>query len=346
MRSRWWIATVGCALSVLSPSARADVLFESNELLEVRLSGPLRELARDRDEKPAYRPGILTYPELDGTDRTLEVKLRPRGKSRRGMYCQFPPLRLKVPKNDVDGTLFEKQNNLKLVTHCKRSDRHDRFIYREYLVYRMLNLITRTSFRVRPLVIEYVDTAQPDRSERRFGFLLEDKKRLAKRLERKEAKVAKLSPSQLEPAHTSLMDLFQFMVANTDFSFISPWGTDDCCHNTTLLSDPSGAYLPVPYDFDVTGFVDAPYAVVDQKLPIADVRKRLFRGFCRPDDSLARAVARLQAVRAQIFEVLRTETMLEERDRASAERFIAAFYALLDNPADLQRKVLGACRAV
>jgi hypothetical protein len=344
-----------CAVFVITlldlPAAQAadgDPLFRSNEPLRVRISAPLKDLARDRNAEPEYRPGVLSYVEPDGTEMDLPVQFRPRGKSRRfNNYCQVPPLRLKVPRKDVQGTLFQAQNNLKLVTHCKASTRHDRFIQKEYLIYRMLNQVTDASFRVRALDIEYVDTSKPDASERRFGFVIEDKGRLAKRLDMKVAKVERLSPDQLEGNHASLMDLFAYMIANTDFSFISPWGDEDCCHNTLLLSNgDSSPYSPMPYDFDMAGFVNAPYAVVDGQLPISNVRQRLYRGFCRPGDGVQQAIARLQAAKPAIFEVLRSETELDDRVRKDAVSFIEAFYSILDDPKNLQRRVVGACRKV
>jgi hypothetical protein len=348
---RWVALALGAVLTVVPiavAAAEADPLFRSNEPLAVRISAPLRDLARDRNTAPEYRPGSLVYADGRGGELELPVRVRPRGKSRRfNSYCQVPPLRLKVAKSDVRGTLFHGQNNLKLVTHCKAAARHDRFIQKEYLVYRMLNQITDASFRVRALDIDYVDTARPGASERRFGFVIEDKGRLAKRLGMTVARVERLVPDQLDGDHASLMDLFAFMVANTDFSFIAPWGDEECCHNTLLLQNGGGGpYAPMPYDFDMTGFVNAPYAVVDGKLPISNVRQRLYRGFCRSGDGVSRAVARLQEARPAIFEVLRTETALDERGRKDAVAFIEAFYAIVDDPKQLQRRVVGACRKV
>jgi len=41
----------------------------------------------------------------------------------------------------------------------------------------------------------------------------------------------------------------------------------------------------MPYDFDMSGVVDAPYALVsaidNEKLPVNSVRQRYYRGFCR-----------------------------------------------------------------
>jgi hypothetical protein len=351
IRARLALLLVFGLCAITAGAADGDPLFQSNEPLRIKITAPLRDVARDRDAEAAYRSGSVVFTDLDGTLRELPVQVRPRGKSRRFLnFCQVPPLRLKMPKGEVGGTLFQGQNNLKLVTHCRLSNRHDAFIQKEYLAYRMLNQITDTSFRVRPLEVEYVDSARPGVSEHRFGFLVEDKRRMARRLGLKVARVERLSPQDLEPIHADLMDLFEFMIANTDFSFISPSGgaEKECCHNAVPMSLRSGAgpYLPMPYDFDVAGFVNPPYAGVDSQLPISNVRQRLYRGFCRPGDGTAQAIARMQEARSAVFEVLRTETTLDERVRRNAVAFIEGFYAILDDPKQLQRRVIGACRKV
>lgn len=339
------VALVGVA--PVAAAAKADPLFESNEPMRIRITAPLREMARDRNPEPAYRDATMAYTEADGSAREMAVRLRPRGKSRRNAdYCQVPPLRLNLAKDAVKDTTFHGQRNLKLVTHCRTAARHDNFIYKEYLIYRMLNQVTDDSYRVRPLEIEYVDVDKPGASEHRFGFVIEHKGRMARRLGREESVVPRLAPQELDAEHASLMDLFQYMIANTDWSFISPWGDEPCCHNTTLLSNANGRHTPMPYDFDVSGFVNAPYAVVDGQLPISDVRQRLFRGFCRNDDSHVKAVQRMQAARPAIFEVLNTETMMDDRVRKDSVKFIEGFYKILDDPKQLQRRVLSACRKV
>jgi hypothetical protein len=345
-----------CAVLVLSlfgistaGAAEADPLFQSNETLRVRLEAPLRELARDRNAEAAYRPATFRYTTPDGTELDVPIQVRPRGKSRRfNNYCQVPPLRLKFERKEMKGTLLEGQNNLKLVTYCRPSVKHDRFVQKEYLIYRMLNQVTDASFRVRALDIEYVDSSKPGAGERRFGYVIEDKGRLAKRLGMEVSKVERLSPDDLEPEHTALMELFEYMIANTDFSMISPSGvgtSTECCHNSAPMMQPgSTKHSPMLFDFDMSGFVNAPYAVVDGNLPINNVRQRLFRGFCRPGDGLTQAVARMQAARGDIFEVLRSDTFLDDKGRKEAVSFIESFYAILDDPKNLQRRVIGACR--
>jgi len=338
------ILALGLAAHGLGAS-ESDPLFESLDVLEVRIEGPLRDIRRDRDSDPDDRPAVFAYRSADGDWRRFDIGLRPRGKSRRDSdVCRFPPLRLDFKRKDVRGTQFDGQNKLKMVTHCRRSDRHDRYVYKEYLVYRMLNVVSDAGFRVRPLDVVYLDVERPDREIRRFGFFIERIDRLARRLGLEIAEPDRIAPQTLEPQHTSRMALFQLMIGNTDFSFIAAPPDDHCCHNVKLLRDADGMYWPMPYDFDISGFVDPPYAIVDYQLPINDVRDRLYRGFCWSDGALEAAVAHFNAVRGELMAVLREETPLHDRRRERAIDYIDDFYELLNDPREFDREVLDECR--
>ncbi len=340
-------ALVLTLLAGLLPAAgvRADPLFESRDFLQIRLTGPLQSLSRDRDSDPHYRPATLAYTASDGHRVEIAVKLRPRGNSRRDHYvCAFPPLRVNLPEKQVQGTLFEGQNKLKLVTHCRPSQRYAAYVYKEYLAYRMLNQVTDVSFRVRGLEIVWIDSDRGGRTESHFGFFIEDKRRLAKRLHLNPVEPDRVDPATLEPDHTSLVELFQYMIGNTDFSFIAPAEGEHCCHNAVLMANADAHYLPVPYDFDISGLVDPPYAVVDGGLPIASVRDRLFRGFCRPADVERRAVARFREAEPAIVAVVNTETPLAGRARRVAQDYVTSFFSMLKDPDRLERRILAVCR--
>jgi hypothetical protein len=321
----------------------ADALFDSAEPLTLELRGPLKSLSQDRSAEPAYRDATLGFRTGDGAWREVAIELRPRGKSRRDRtVCNFPPLSLKLPTAELAGTVFENQTRLKLTTHCRPSERHESFVHKEYLAYRMLNVVTNVSFRARAVQVTYTDTDRGGRSESHPGFFVEDKDRLAVRLGLG-AQPERVHPEQLDPEHASLMELFELMIGNTDFSFIALPANKPCCHNAVVYQGPNGAYLPLPYDFDISGFVNPPYAVPDYRLPIANVRQRLYRGFCRTGDVHQRAVARMQEVRPALFALLADETPLDPRSRRDAMAFVNGFYAILDDPRRLDRQVLGAC---
>ena len=77
-------------------------------------------------------------------------------------------------------------------------------------------------------------------------------------------------------AETSIQNaMFQFMIGNTDFSVAYQ-------HNGKLLFV-NKEIIPLPYDFDMTGWVNPSYATVNQSLGIKSVRERVYRGFKREE---------------------------------------------------------------
>jgi hypothetical protein len=337
------LVLLGLPAAAAAGSPDHQPLFESDAPAAIELRAPLYSLSRDRSASPAYRDATLVFAERDGARRELPIRLRPRGKSRRDPNaCSFPPLSVKLPTADLAGTLFEGQDRLKLTTYCRPNVRHQRYLFKEYLAYRLLNLVSATSFRVKAVEVTYTDLDRNRGSEPRFGFFLEDAELLSARLGLGPGP-ERVHPSQLEPGHASLMELFQLMIGNTDFSFVALPANKPCCHNAVVREGANGQYLPLPYDFDGSGFVNAPYAQPHERLPIKTVRQRLYRGFCRDGDALQRAVARMQEIRPAVFDLLQRETPLDAASRKEAIAFIAGFYDILDAPKKFDRQVRRAC---
>ncbi len=322
-----------------------DPLFASDELLAVQLTGPLRSMARDRSDEPEARAGRLSFTDSSGTLVEVPIELSPRGKSRRDrQVCSFPPLSLKLPKKEMDGTVFENQKSLKLVTYCKSQERHQQYLLKEYLAYRIFNLLTDNSLRVRLLQIEYVDEDRGGKALVRLGFVIEHFKRFAKRLGVKRVKPITIPREQLEPAQASLVELFEYLIGNVDFSLVSGPTGDDCCHNAKLFQTADGLMLPVPYDFDMTGFVNPPYGTANAQLKQRNIRQRIYRGLCRAGDHHQNAVERAQEMRQPIEQLIRDQAGLDDNNRKKILSYLAAFYDVLDDPQKLQKDILGTCR--
>jgi hypothetical protein len=225
-------------------------LFASDDTFSITLAAPLRSIANDSSDDPDYRPAVLSYADATGAERELPIRLRARGKSRRNPdACDFPPLRLDLPKSATAGTVFAGQNKLKLVTQCQRRDPWRIFeqnLLKEYGLYRALNQLTPLSFRVRLVEVSYVDRDRGDAKWSSFGFFIEDKNDVAKRNQLEVADVVEVALDRLEPVQTNRIELFEFMIGNTDFSLrLGPPG-ESCCHNAVVMLGTDGLYRPVP----------------------------------------------------------------------------------------------------
>ncbi|MEO1203957.1 MAG: hypothetical protein AAFX10_14715, partial [Pseudomonadota bacterium] len=267
---RLFILTTGASLLFLaSPFAFAadepDPLFASHERLELRLTAPMTTLMRERPDDEEL-DGTVSFSDGSGQTVQLSVEIRTRGNYRRQQrICPFAPLRLDFKRSEVEDTLFDKQDKVKLVTHCRNAIQNEQAAMREYLVYRMFNQLTELSYLVRPLNITYVDTEKNGRENKRFGFLIESKERFGERTGWPEYEIGKINAATLEPGYSNLVGVFQYFAGNTDYSMISSPDKDDCCHNTQLYGDESQA-IAVPYDFDQSGLVDAAYASPNPRL--------------------------------------------------------------------------------
>jgi hypothetical protein len=325
-------------VSYANASSADDPLFANDSVLNVTLDAPLRAMAKDRSDEPEYRTGTFGFVDADGVARDVDIKVRPRGKSRRDRtVCAFPPLRLNFKAKQVKGTQFENQNILKLVTHCKSSEKFQNYVLKEYLTYRMFNLLTDNSFRVRLLKITYTDSEKSAKPYERYGFVIEHKKRLAARLGTEAVEPVSIQASELVPHQASVGELFQFLISNTDYSFIAAPPGDTCCHNAILLEGPQENYLPVPYDFDRTGLVSPPNALPDENLGQRSVRERLYRGFCRAPEYLSEAIAQTVELRSQFEALFNEQVDLSKRERDKALKYLAGYYRTIEDPSRRDR---------
>ncbi len=323
-------------------------LFDGTDAIAISLEAPLGQIDRDDSEDPQYRSGTIVWKDASGAEVRVPVKVKPRGKSRRDDdACEFPPLRLNFPKEIPQGTPFAGLDKVKLVTHCGRlGETRSEYATRlelEMQLYRVFGLLSPTSLRVRPLDITYVDTDHNGKRSAHVGFLIEPEAWLAKRRDVRVAKLEKIEREQLEPVQANLAEMFAFLAGNTDFSMIRGPKGEDCCHNVVLLSASNGAILPVPYDFDATGVVSAPYARPAEALGIKDVHQRLYRGYCRPDAVLRATLDRFRAARADIYALFVDDPRLDAATVKRTTAYLDDFYEIIDSPDKLKRYVSSRC---
>ena len=333
------------AVAVVGPeSIAAAPLFEDDPAIRVTIAAPLTTLVRKRPDDEEL-PGTFSYTADDGSAVVLDVKLRTRGNYRRQRRtCPFPPVRINFRKSQVKNTTFAGQDKLKLVTHCRNNNAsYHRATHREYLAYRILNTLTDASFRVRLLEIDWVDTDKDGRSMTEFGFLVEDVDDLADRLGREALQVPETTVSELDPVYTNLTSIFQLLIANTDFSPIAAAPGENCCHNGKLIGKEGELIYAVPYDFDISGFVDAPYATPNPRFGLRSVRQRLYRGRCVNNELVPATLALFRTHREDITALIREYRHLENNYKDELIRFVDRFYDLINDPGDVDRRIIGAC---
>lgn len=320
-------------------------LFKDHSALEVTLKGPWRRMARRPDSAEKY-DGQMTYTDSNGETHTLDIGITTRGLTRKKV-CDFPPLKLWFDKDQVKGTTFRGQKSLKMVTHCKVSKGVEQYYITEYLSYRVYNLITDYSFRVRPMMVTYEDSERKSKKQiERFGFLIEDIDDVAARHDLQELEIPKVSHRRLDPLESARYALFQYLISNLDWSVTGGRDPVECCHNSKLIAEGPDAnpVFAIPYDLDSSGLVSADYAAPPDKLPVRSLKQRLYRGFCIHNDRLPEVLGEFRDKRQQILGLFESNQWLTSGGKRNAVQFLDGFYDSLAKPGDVQSKLIDKCR--
>jgi hypothetical protein len=348
-RSVALIAALGMFFaSPLAAEDRGDKppkLFSENGEMTVTLTGPWRTIKRNVEDDVLY-PARLGYTGYDGQQHSIDVEVVPRGISRRLRICDFPPLKVYFDKEITKGTEFRGDKSLKLVTYCDTHSKYQQYYVKEYLAYRIYNLITEYSFRVRPMMITYQDSDRDKDKLTRFGFMIEDLDEVAKRNGLEKLSIEKISYTHLDPAEISKFSLFQYLIGNLDWSAFDAPGDEDCCHNSKLIGKgpDSVPKYGVPYDFDVSGLVDAHYAVPPDGLRMRNIRQRLYRGFCFANDALPETIELFNQKKPDILALFDNNSHLNAKNRKNAVDYIEDFYQIINDPKKFKSEITGRCR--
>lgn len=324
------VALLSAAL--LAPPARAQApLFASDTPLTVTLRTDLRALYRDRDpDTTIWRGATLTWQDSAGP-RTVSLRLHTRGRYRL-RECDVPPIRLRFDGDSVRGTLWERARRPKLVTHCADRDEYEQNLLQEYAIYRVYQLLTPVSFRARLLRVTYEDEHGAVRPVTRYAIVTEDPERLAERVGGTLLEVGTVRQSNLRPSDAARLGVFQYLIANTDWSVPGQ-------SNIQLVRTPD-TVIPVPYDFDWAGVIDARYAHPDPRLGVRSVRIRVYRGLCQDAATLAPVLDTLRALREGIAAVYRAVPGLAPRAVERTLRYYGEFYQDIADPQRFVRDVV------
>lgn len=333
----------GATTSAAEPG-EAVPLFSSEEPIAVTIRAPFGEILEERSKEEDV-DGTFTYVDPAQGEVSFVVGIRTRGNFRhKSDTCPFAPLRLDFGKKQTAGTVFDGAKKLKLVTHCRnRSLRHTQSLLREHLAYRILNRLTDYSFRVRLLEINYVDSANGESIDSNYGFLIEHRNQLARRIGLDVNKAEKSEIDELVSSHTNLVSLFQYLIGNTDFSPIRGPEGEMCCHNYVLFGSEPGSMLSIPYDFDMSGIVDAAYAEPNPRFNLRSVKTRLYRGRCVNNGELEQSVAAFLARREEIYALVTEPDWFAKASRRQTLRYLDEFYDTIGKPSAVQFRIASRC---
>ena len=333
------LAGIGLSCVGLSAAEEPAPLFADDSILTMELELDFKGICRDPTTGDCQDlPTVLHYLDADDNRHRLDVKLRTRGRWRRGTgNCSVPAMFVYFDEDQVTGTLFEGEKMLAFTTHCKHVPKsYEAYTLKEYLAYRFHNLLTDVSLRVRLARIDYIDTSS-GRQYQRYGFFSEHFDDLARRIGGERHEVEKLDPREIDATELATMSVFQYLIGNLDWSVVVG-------HNIALFRRDNGALLPAPFDFDYSGLVNAKYAVPPDIANIRNVRVRKYWGFCRPGIEWDRVFSRFVAIRSDAVELVDGLLDQHQRERRQTINYLDAFYETIESESRARRFIIDACR--
>jgi hypothetical protein len=325
----------GSSAPVLQQPSSEKGLFESDDILNITLKGNLRELLNDRSDNPKNHSLVLSYNKEDSSEINIPVQIKTRGHFRKLKgNCLYPPLLIQFPKEGLHlSSVFSEQKKLKLVMPCSG----DEYLIREWLVYKLYNLVTAKSFRARLVKVKLEDTKNKKTTAPFYGILLEEEKQMANRNQAL-AVEQKLKPQQTQTNAFLTMSVFQYLIANTD------WSVEYQQNIKLLVTDSNTIPIAVAYDFDHAGIVNTPYARPAEELQMRSIRERRYRGYCIQDMKVFETViAQYNRLKNDIYNIYTGCTLLDEKYIKSTIKYLDEFYTTINNPKAWQKEFSYPC---
>lgn len=319
-----------------------NTLFKSSTPLEFVLQMDMEKVLNDTSADPQYSTAFLILTVDEKNKHPFNISVKARGTTRRVDICDFPPLKINFQKKSTKHTVFEGQDKIKMVTHCKESDKYQNFALLEYLIYKFYNTLTNNSYRVRMVNIVYRDINQEYPDISRSGFMIEDDDQLAKRVGGAITDKKIWSADSCENFAVDVFTLFQFMIGNTDW-----WIQHG--HNVDLVGLSNDKFIPIPFDFDCAGLINPPHAKPSPHLPINEVRDRFFKSSCSKKkyfNDYEPAIKLFNKNKNTILSMLENATFLDKWYRKSSVKYISDFYEIINDPDEFNKYISQNCEYI
>lgn len=316
-------------VAVPDSSEKSFRLFEEDDPIEITLRFDLATYFRTKPKEDYLKANITFH--LSETDSiTKDIRLRTRGIFR-NQFCVFPPIVLNFKNVDFGYTDLNKISKLKMVPQCSSGKDKEDYILREYLAYKLFSVLTDTSFRVRLITINYVDTKKNRKPIRQYGFFIEPLAMLTERTNCVEVESLTLTQKTIVPRIMDRMAIFNFMIGNYDWSIPGQ-------HNVqiikSLVFSPNSLGIAIPYDFDWTGLVNASYAIPAENVGTENVRERIFQGVCRSREVYEKELDLFLEKKEEFYKVINEFPYINQKVKRDMTGYLDEFFNQLGGKKD------------
>lgn len=333
MKKFKWFLFSCLAVSSFLAGAQSSVIdsvkfFKDDALVEMTLTTDIKKL-QDKKSIEAYQPADVSVRLPDGTNITEKIRMYARGKSRRE-NCLIPPIMLNF-HNATSPKLYPL-SRLKLVIGCGSSEIDEQLVLKEYLIYKIYNLLEEKSFRVRLVRVTYNDSKNKMKPLTQYAYLVEDVDDMAERNKCEVSKKMSFQIEETDPQKMNQVDIFEYMIANIDWSVPGN-------HNIKVIfpkNDNTAKGFPVPYDFDNAGLVNAYYATPNELLGATSVTERIYRGFPRSMQIIQNTLSVFEKQKENILLLIRNFELLKPKARSEMTSYIEEFYKIINDKNQVQ----------
>ncbi len=331
----------GNVLSEVADTVQVPDFFESDELLKATLKYDITSFIKNKT-KGEYIDAELQVFYDENNPVIKNIRIKARGNFRRGQ-CTFPPLFLNFKTDRPDNPMYEDVKKVKIVTHCSASKESEANVLREFLAYKLYNIITDRSFRVRLLDITYIDTGKKQKNYQAYGFSIEPAEIVAKRNNGILVESPAISGRNLVEEDADRVSMFRYLISDTDWRIKSG-------HNTKFmksLTDVTDKVITLPYDFDFSGFVGASYTFPQEWSNAESIYDRDYLGYCRNnDESYQKIIDLYLSKEKEVMQAIADFKYLSEKDKKEVEKFTADFFEEIKDSKNFIRKLKNDCHDI
>ncbi len=316
-------------ISIVTKAQRVDSVrfFNEDGIIEMKLTTDITKLKNEKGED-MFQPATISLRFPDSSVIEEPVTVAPRGHFRRE-FCNIPPIL--VDFSSAKSPRLSPLGKLKLVIGCGKNGNDEQLLLKEYLAYKIYNLLEDKSFRVRLLRVNYVDTRNKEKTFSQYAFLIEDDKDMAIRNNCIKKPKAGYASENTNRVLMTMVAVFEYMISNGDWSVPNN-------HNIRLIydKDKEGTKpYPVPYDFDHSGFVNADYATPNELLGTESVKERVYRGFPREMAELQTCFDVFRNKKNSILALINNFSLLQSRSKKELVDYLEEFYITINNNRDV-----------
>lgn len=313
-------------------------LFEIKDPLNLTLKFDLQELRKTK-YKEEYLPAELTCHVRDSFEVTHEVRVRARGEIRKKI-CYSPMFWVNIRHAGIEAEDLSDVIKMKVVTRCKASNTYKNYVLREYLAYQIWNLLSPYSFNTRLVKLKIIDTGRKNKEKEDWAFIIEPEALMVERNNCISIKNDKLSLRTVNREWMDRVAFFSYLVGQSDFSVTGR-------HNMKIVTPkeygPTG-YIPIPYDFDYCGLVNAEYAIPGEPLGLESVTERFYLGSCRTEEVYLETIKWLASYQDEIRDLVMNFEYLDDSEKKDIMRYIDSYFRDSEQSWFLGRNIESTCR--